>query len=107
MLVLDDAVRSAIREAGRTDAIRTLAHANGMKFMREYALEHAQQGLTSLEEVQRVVPIEQAAALSCFACQRELSPAFVFCPFCGERRANQEPLRPQLLTTVEQGVLTK
>jgi type IV pilus assembly protein PilB len=106
MLVLDDAVRSAIRDTGRTDAIRALARANGMRFMHEYALEHAQQGLTSLEEVQRVVPIEQTATLSCLACQRELSPAFVFCPFCGERRANPE-FRPQLLPLVEQGVVNE
>lgn len=83
------------------DAIRARARANGFKLMHEYALEHAQQGLTSLEEVRRAVPIEQTAALSCSSCQRELSPAFVFCPFCGERRIIPEPLRAELQTVVE------
>jgi type IV pilus assembly protein PilB len=107
ILVLDDAVRSVIHETGRTDAIRALARANGMKFMHEYALEHALQGLTSLEEVRRVVPLEPITALTCLACQRELSPAFLFCPFCGDRRASIEPLRPQLLPLVEQGVVNE
>jgi len=107
ILVLDDAVRAAIRETGRTDAIRTLARAGGMKLMHEYALEHAQQGLTSLEEVRRVVPLEQSAAPTCLACHRELSPAFLFCPFCGEQRGSEKPLHPQVLPLVEHGVVNR
>ncbi len=101
ILVLNDALRAAIRDTGRPDTIRALARADGFKLMHEYALEHAQQGLTSLEEVRRVVPIEQTAAFSCSSCQRELSPAFAFCPFCGQRRIAPEPLRSELQTVVE------
>ena len=56
MLAVDESVRAAIREGGNSDEIRTLARQNGMKLMQEYALEHVRDGLTTLEEVQRVVP---------------------------------------------------
>ena len=90
MLVLDDAIRSAIRDGGRNDVIRGLARGNGMRLMHEFALQLVHQGLTTLEEVQRVVPLEQLSAIACFSCLRELSPAFSYCPYCGEKRAIQE-----------------
>jgi hypothetical protein len=106
MLYLDDSIRSAIRDGGRSDTIRALARANGMRLMHEYALEHLLHGRTTLEEVQRVVPMEQVASLNCASCLREVSPSFVFCPYCGEKRTAQEvPLPPQ--TTVELGVVNQ
>src|SRR5215467_2624492 len=90
MLVLDDSIRAGVREGGRTDTIRALARASGMRLMHEYALEHMLQGLTTLEEVQRVVPFEEVATVICASCSRELSPSFAFCPYCGEKRMTQE-----------------
>jgi type IV pilus assembly protein PilB len=103
-LVLDDSIRSAIRDGGRTDTIRALARTGGMRLMHEYALEHVLQGLTTLEEVQRVVPLEQVSVFNCASCLRELSPSFAFCPYCGEKRVIQEfpPQQPQAV--VELGV---
>lgn len=106
VLYLDDSVRSAIRDGGRSDTIRALARAKGMRLMHEYALEHVLQGLTTLEEVQRVVPLEQVASINCASCLRELSATFAFCPYCGEKRTAQEaPLPPQ--TAVELGVVSQ
>jgi type IV pilus assembly protein PilB len=86
MLVFDDPVRNAVRNGGRNDEIRMLARNNGMRFMQEYALEKVRQGLTTVDEVLRVIPFESITVLSCQACGRELSPAFAFCPHCGEKR---------------------
>ncbi len=90
MLVIDDALRPVISKGGRNDAIRTLARSNGMRLMHEYALEHVRQGLTKIEEVLRVVPLEPSNAIACSSCRRELSPAFLFCPFCGEKKTPRE-----------------
>lgn len=106
MLVLDDAIRSAIRDGGRPDTIRALAAANGMRLMYEYALEHVRAGLTTLEEVQRVVPIAQVSAANCTSCSRELSPHFLFCPYCGEKRSVPEVLPPPQ-AAVELGVVNE
>lgn len=103
LLHLDDSIRSAIRDGGRSDAIRTLARANAMRLMHEYALEHVLQGLTTLEEVQRVVPLEQVAPINCPSCLRELSSSFAYCPYCGEKRTAHELPLPQQ-SAVELGV---
>jgi len=86
MLVPDDAIRSCIRENSRSDEIRALARENGMKLMQEYALQHVREGLTTLEEVQRVVPFAQMSSTRCAGCQRELSAGFLLCPYCGKKK---------------------
>jgi type IV pilus assembly protein PilB len=86
MLALDEPIRASIREGGHSDEIRTLARQNGMKLMQEYALEHVRDGLTTLEEVQRVVPFASVSSVYCVGCARELSAAFSYCPHCGRKR---------------------
>ena len=103
MLVLDDAIRGAVRSGGRNDEIRTLARNNGMKLMQEYALDRVRQGETTLDEVLRVVPFEQIHATYCSACRHELSPAFVFCPYCGEKKSAPDVSSQQRHSLVEQG----
>ena len=84
-LVLNEALRNAVREGERNDQIRTLARAGGMRLMYEYALDHVVNGLTTIDEIQRVVPIEQAPSRLCESCHHELAAADAFCPRCGER----------------------
>ena len=86
LLVLDDGIRTAVRNGGRNDEIRNLARHNGMKLMQEYALERVREGLTTLDEAQRVVPFEMIRAVHCDDCHRELSPVFLFCPYCGTKK---------------------
>jgi type IV pilus assembly protein PilB len=86
MLQLNDAIRQAIRSGNQNDEMRTLARHNGIKFMQEYALDLVRDGVTTIEEVQRVVPFGQAKAEACTSCGRDLSVSFPFCPFCGTSR---------------------
>jgi len=94
MLAMNDAIRAAARAGNLGDEIRTLARHNGMKLMQEYALELAASGLTTLAEVQRVVPFEATIAINCSQCSRALAPTFAFCPFCGTKRFGREPIDP-------------
>jgi type IV pilus assembly protein PilB len=103
MLVLDDAIRGAVRTGARNDEIRTLARNNGMKLMQEYALDRVRLGGTTLDEVLRVVPFEPIHANYCSACHHELSPAFVFCPYCGEKKSPAEPSKAAHHSLVGQG----
>ena len=81
MLVLTPGVRDAVREGGRNDEIRSLARRGGMKFMHECALDRVAEGTTTLEEVQRVVPMDFRASANCAACGWELSESsLVHCP---------------------------
>jgi len=104
MLALDESIRASIREGGNTDEIRTLARQGGMKLMQEYALEHVRDGLTTLEEVQRVVPFASVSAVHCVSCGRELSPAFLFCPHCGTERNPAKTMKARRSNLVIQGV---
>jgi type IV pilus assembly protein PilB len=105
LLSLDEAVRNAIRNDARTDEIRLLARNNGMKLMQEYALEKICQGITTLDEALRVVPFEPLSTSRCNSCSHELSPAFVYCPYCGEKRGDSS--RPNSAPLVQEGVLQR
>ena len=107
MLALDEPIRASIREGGNSDEIRTLARQSGMKLMQEYALEHVRDGLTTLEEVQRVVPFASVTSVHCVSCARELSAAFLFCPHCGKKRTSAKTVKPKRLALVPQGVVNE
>jgi type II secretory ATPase GspE/PulE/Tfp pilus assembly ATPase PilB-like protein len=55
LLLFDEAVAEAVRSGGSPAAIRQAAHDNGMRSMQEDGLLRAHTGITSLEEVTRVV----------------------------------------------------
>ena len=55
VLVPTDAVRNAILAGGSAHAIRRTMQASGMRTMRETALEMVERGITSLDEVDRVL----------------------------------------------------
>ena len=83
MLRFNDALRQSARSGNHNNEMKVLARQAGIKFLQERALELVRDGLTTFEEVQRVVTLEQSTSESCASCAREVSPTFAFCPFCG------------------------
>ena len=72
MLSFDEGIQAAARSANRDEDIRIQARHNGRRFPQEYALEYVRDGLTTMEEVERVVPISlKRKAEACSSCQRE------------------------------------
>ena len=63
VLVLDEQIRGAIRSGMRDEEVRNMARSGGMRLMQEDALEKVKQGVTTLDEVLRVVPFENIQAL--------------------------------------------
>ena len=102
MLSFSDALRQSLRSGNHNDEMRIVAKRSGIKFMQDYALDLVRDGLTTIEEVQRVVAFSQASVEGCTSCGRELSPTFVFCPFCGIHRHTLEarPWSPQPRTRI-------
>jgi hypothetical protein len=84
LLLFDNSIRSLVRDNASPDQLRTVAQRAGMRLMHEYALDHVCAGLTTLDEVLRVVPFEHLKTRSCSNCRRELAASFAFCPFCGQ-----------------------
>lgn len=85
LLSFSDAIRQAARSGNLSDQIRPLARQEGIRFMQEHALDLVRDGVTTLEEVQRVVPIGELVA-----------GATQFCPYCGSKRViSQSRGKPQ------------
>jgi hypothetical protein len=75
--------------------------------MHEYALENIHERLPTLEEVVRVVPLENSSVMLCAVCHRQLAPAFAFCPYCTERKMGEDLFAPRHVSILEMGVVEK
>src|SRR6266550_3216404 len=107
LLQIDESIRSILRGRFKPDLVRNAARANGMRRLQEDALEKLRLGITSLDEIQRVVPFETLAPVECTGCGRELLPAFHYCPFCGTKReTGGATSRTESSFDVTQGILS-
>ena len=108
MLVVDQSIRAALRGGFKPEVIRQAAQAAGMCRMQDDAFEKLHMGVTTLEEILRVVPIENIATEECTGCGHELIPVFHFCPFCGIRRdAGAADNKSKSTQLVSDGVLSR
>jgi RNA polymerase subunit RPABC4/transcription elongation factor Spt4 len=63
---------------------------SGMRYMREDGIEKVKLGLTSIEELLRVMSEEgEEEGLLCRNCLKSLKPDFLTCPYCGLSVANK------------------
>ncbi len=104
LLLLDEQIRSAIRSGARDEEIRNLARSGGMRLMQEDALEKVKVGVTTMEEVLRVVPFDNALTVRCRACGRALAPAFLFCPYCGAGTRQTAAAPPRTARRAVEGI---
>ena len=95
LLLVEGQTRDAIHSAARAEEIHSIARSAGFRTMQEDAIEKIRTGMTSLQEVQRVVPFDSVKSQRCESCLREVMASFVYCPFCAAVRDNVE--RPLVL----------
>ena len=84
LLVVDARLRAAIGRHDSEQDLRKMAVSGGMVAMLKQASEKVLAGITTVEEVTRVIQTEVAFQNQCPACQRDLDPQFSACPYCGE-----------------------
>ena len=89
LLNFDDSVRSAVRVTARSDEIRATARSRGMRTMQEDALSKLYAGLTTLDEVARVISFEAILRTDCVSCGQHVLAAYRFCPHCGVPRDSE------------------
>jgi type IV pilus assembly protein PilB len=106
LLQIDESIRSILRGSFKPDLLRNAARANGMRHLQEDALEKLHVGITSLDEIQRIVPFETLASAECTACGRELLPTFHYCPICGAKREHGGPGDPESSLDISHGVFS-
>ncbi len=89
LLMMNETLREAVRSTAQVSQLRMLARASGMRTMREDGLDKVVAGMTTLDEILRVVPKETEDTVCCLSCGHALVTAFKFCPHCGTRRAEE------------------
>jgi hypothetical protein len=84
VLEITDRIRPLILTNASDAAIRMAAAEGGMRTMGEDGLKRALAGITTIDEVARVVYLEDEAARICGNCKNVLPKEFDFCPSCGD-----------------------
>jgi type IV pilus assembly protein PilB len=92
ILRMNETLASAVAKRANTEDLRNLAMDSGMKTLLGYGLDLVRQGLTSLEEVERVlltdagIETERRAraveAVSCKGCGAGMPDEWLECPYC-------------------------
>jgi len=83
VLTIDDAVRNLVVQGSADAAVRQAAIENGMRTIGEDGLQKVLGGMTTLEEVSRMIYLAEAVARVCGHCQAVLGEEFEYCPSCG------------------------
>jgi type IV pilus assembly protein PilB len=87
ILIFTEAVREGIRGGQTPEDLRGALCGMGMRLMQEDALDKIQQGITSLDEVTRVVPVQRVDhSLICSECDHKIPRTVRFCSFCGAKQ---------------------
>jgi len=83
VLTVDDALRGMIVRGASEAEIRDMAIKGGMRPIGEDGLEKTLNGITTLDEVTRVVYLPEQGLKMCGSCQSVVSQEFEYCPSCG------------------------
>lgn len=76
-------IKEMITSKASEGEIRQTAVAEGMKTLGENALEKVRMGITTLEEIRRVVFMEGESASVCSSCGKVVNADFKVCAYCG------------------------
>jgi type IV pilus assembly protein PilB len=107
LLTIDEQIRAILRGSYQPELVQAAARAGGMRKMQEDALEKLQAGITTLDEIIRVVPMEVLADRVFEHCGQRLSALYRFCPYCGMSREAEDQCASSAANFAERmGVLT-
>ncbi len=82
VLPFDTKIREMIASGGTEEEIRWAIEGQGVTTMGEDGLSKVKKGTTTLEEVLRVIEVEEEIRILCPGCQRAIHLDFVICPHC-------------------------
>lgn len=88
LFIMNDDFRQMVSSNYKESELLALARVNGMRTLLEDGLEKVRQGLTTLEEVLRVIGPMVRMERTCEHCLTTIDSKFLFCPHCGTFRHN-------------------
>lgn len=88
VFVMNDDFRHLISGSYKEAELMNMAHASGMRTLIEDGIEKVKLGLTTLQEMVRVIGPQTRHERQCENCARMIDAKFVFCPHCGSFKQN-------------------
>ena len=88
IFTMNEDFRQFISTSYKETELLAMARAGGMHTLIEDGLEKVRLGMTTLEELLRVMGPQVVHQRRCGSCERQVDAKFVFCPFCGTFRRN-------------------
>ncbi|MDJ0616653.1 MAG: ATPase, T2SS/T4P/T4SS family [Calothrix sp. MO_192.B10] len=92
VMQITENLQTLINEEAPTERIKEVAVEEGMKTLLAYSLDLVRQGVTTLEEVERVtftdtgleaeLKAKRKSGLTCQTCEAQLQPEWLDCPYC-------------------------
>jgi type II secretory ATPase GspE/PulE/Tfp pilus assembly ATPase PilB-like protein/FixJ family two-component response regulator/RNA polymerase subunit RPABC4/transcription elongation factor Spt4 len=86
LFVMDDGFRELVSSNYREPELVAAARAAGMHTLLEDGLAKVRGGVTTIDEVLRVIGPQKRHERACSACGRMVDVRYYFCPFCGRFR---------------------
>lgn len=80
----DSEVKNLIHREAAESEIERAARLTGMKLLLEDAIDKVKTGVTTCEEVLRVLGPQNSLEIQCARCEAILEERFPFCPYCGQ-----------------------
>jgi len=90
LLMIEGHIRDAIYAGARAEDVYAIARTSGFRSMQEDAVDKVREGVTTLDEVRRIVPFNCIKSDRCHVCTREIMSTFAYCPFCSAALASTE-----------------
>lgn len=75
-------IREMIASGGTEEEIRMLAQGQGFSAMGEDGINKVKEGFTTIEEILRVIEVEEEIRILCPRCEKPLHLDFIVCPYC-------------------------
>ncbi|MBI3805554.1 MAG: Flp pilus assembly complex ATPase component TadA [Nitrospirae bacterium] len=82
VLSLDSKIKEIIASGGTEDEIYRAVEDQGVTSMGEDGLRKIKAGITTLEEVLRVIEVEEEVRILCPRCEQAIHVDFIVCPHC-------------------------
>jgi type IV pilus assembly protein PilB len=86
LLKFSPAIRNAVIRGATEDELRDIAQAEGLQPLFQETLRLVREGITSFDEMLRVVPLHREQQSSCQGCGVVVAVSYRYCPHCGTRQ---------------------
>jgi len=90
-LEISSKIKDLINVKASEEKMARMAKSQGTKFLLDDALDKVRLGLTTLEEVTRVIQYKSDVFMLCPVCNNKINPDFILCPYCFSNFSNECP----------------